>query len=65
MYTETGSGLPCFRQAYSGISAMGFARLIDLGALDEGDDPDPLDAGGEQPGDRTGDQGGQEYPLKH
>jgi hypothetical protein len=44
---------------------MRFARLIDLSALDERDDPDPLDAGGEQPGDRSGNQGGQEYPLKH
>jgi hypothetical protein len=24
-----------------------------------------LDAGGKQPGDGSGDQGGQEYPLKH
>jgi hypothetical protein len=44
---------------------MRFGRLINLGALDQRDDLDALDAGGEQPRDRSGDQGGQEDPLKH
>ena len=46
------------------MPAMGLGCFIDLGLLDQRDDLDPLEAGGEQPRDRSGDQSGQEYPLK-
>jgi hypothetical protein len=47
------------------MPAMGLGCFIDLGLLDQRDDLDPLDAGGEQPCDRSGNQSGQKYALKH
>jgi hypothetical protein len=44
---------------------MNFRRLIDLGLLDQWDNLDALDSGGDQPCDRSGDQGSQKYALKH
>src|SRR4029077_17205952 len=50
---EAGLGLPCFCHTWPRMSAMGFGRLVDLGLLNQWDDLDPLDASGDQSGDRS------------